>query len=331
MSLHVSVVCCQQSLLWQTVLDAYAKAVWPDRLHFGVVLRGDVAVLEGLSSALSPSQIERIAVPASDWRGRCWARSVAMSLVGDQDWFCQVDAGTLFVQNWDAILIDQANVLLGVGSSCVLTAEPPMCTVDPDGALCSVGSWQTLRAHVVAPGQHFSSDDPTLRFSTRTLDGFAAVEGFHIAAGALFSSAEFVQHFPWDPYLCASTEESSMALRLFTSGWTIYHPREMPLHRLVPSQTSGCETGEWPKPLGEIQTEFEDDFVRSAAITVRARRRMNELVSGDSSALGVYGLGRERSLQDYAGECGIDYVNRQVLPKAYVGPWVSRPAPRPEA
>ena len=52
-------------------------------------------------------------------------------------------------------------------------------------------------------------------------------------------------------------------------------------------------------------------------LAYRARKRMNVLVSGDSSSLGVYGLGNKRTLEDYAEQCGIDYLTREPRSKSY--------------
>jgi hypothetical protein len=51
----------------------------------------------------------------------------------------------------------------------------------------------------------------------------------------------------------------------------------------------------------------------------RASQRMKDLIDGKD--FGVYGLGRVRTLEDYAAFSGIDYKNRIVHPRAYVGPW----------
>jgi hypothetical protein len=48
---------------------------------------------------------------------------------------------------------------------------------------------------------------------------------------------------------------------------------------------------------------------------------MSTLFWGDSAELGVHGLGKERSLQDFAELTGIDYPNRIIHPKAYKGGW----------
>jgi hypothetical protein len=231
-AVFVSVASYGDALLPFTLSQAYEKSAWPDEVVFGVVDQGLTSAQDSLPARIPRSQVRYLFVSAAQARGVCWARSLVMSMLGDEDWFLQIDSHTLFDQDWDAKLIDQANSLMSVEPNCVLTSYPAGFRFSDDGQPVTLAESDVLRAHVVAPGAVFEGDDPVLRFQARALKGLGAVEGFHIAAGALFASADFVQRFPWDPYLYFSEEEPSMALRLFTSGWTIFHPKHMPLFHL---------------------------------------------------------------------------------------------------
>ena len=56
--------------------------------------------------------------------------------------------------------------------------------------------------------------------------------------------------------------------------------------------------------------------VRSDQMTSAAYRRLRALL-WDGVDLGAYGLGRERSLKDYAQFSGIDYPSRSIEARAY--------------
>jgi len=60
-----------------------------------------------------------------------------------------------------------------------------------------------------------------------------------------------------------------------------------------------------------------------------SRQRLGDLVSG--ATLGVYGLGRVRSLADYAALSGIDYARKSLGPQAYkpLAPVGKEPTPVP--
>lgn len=81
------------------------------------------------------------------------------------------------------------------------------------------------------------------------------------------------------------------------------------------------EKAAWPD---ELHVGVIDQSLAEAAYRVRrfaARERMNVLVSGDCSSLGVDGLDNKRDLNEFADECGIERLKRELHPKAYSGPW----------
>lgn len=239
-----------------------------------------------------------------------------MSLVSSQDWFLQIDSHMMFEQDWDTILIRAAMGLMTLTPNCVISAYPAAFEF-VDGIAMAKDSTHMLRAHVVVADAGFVDGDPVLRFGTRDLPGMGAAEGFHVAGGCLFAPISFVAKFPWDPYLYFSEEEASMAIRLFTHGWTIYHVARLPILHLY----HAAATAVAPRRLHWDSVAGEGDQPLWYRLVRRARKRMNVLVSDNSSALGVYALGAARTLEDFADECGIDYLKRELHPKAFTGPW----------
>ena len=108
-----------------------------------------------------------------------------------------------------------------------------------------------------------------------------------------------------------------MAIRLFTHGWTIYQVVGMPILHLY----NVVETASVPRRLHWDASEGDEVKPLWHRLVRRAKRRMNVLVSEDSSSLGVYALGAQRSLADFAEACGVDYLKRELHPKAFTGPW----------
>ena len=316
MSIFISIASYQDTLLPFTIKEAYEKAAWPDELHFGIVDQSSSDTPYPVPDVIPPRQVSYVKIDPKQTHGCSWARSLVMSLVSNQDWFFQIDSHMMFEQDWDAIFIHKASGLLSITPQCLISGYPAAFDF-VDGLPTVKTTTQMLRAHVVSESSSFVDGDPVLRFKTRDLPGMGAVEGFHLGGGCLFAPIEFVSKFPWDPYLYFSEEEASMAIRLFTHGWTIYQVAGMPILHLyhVPATASVPRRLHWdatdeagPKPLWH-------------RLVRRARKRMNVLVSEDSSSLGVYALGAQRSLADFAEACGIDYLKRELHPKAFTGPW----------
>ena len=322
MSLFVSLASYNDPLLRFTLEQAYTKAAWPDELHFGIVDQSPPGSPYPVPSCIPASQVSYVGIDAAQARGCCWARSIAMSLMGDQDWFLQTDSHMMFEQDWDAILIDKANICMEDTPDCVLSAYPAGFTF-VDGVATPTVSSARLVGHVVEQGAQFVGTDPVLTFKPKELFGLGAVDGFHVSGGCIFSSADYVYRFPSDPFLYFSEEEASIAIRLYTHGWTIFHVYGMPMYHLY---NTGSATQDRPRVWNDQSENSEQPLWWS--LVRRARERMNLLMSSDSSELGVYGLGSKRSLEDYARETGIDYLARKLHPKAYTGNWPPS-APRP--
>ena len=316
MSIFISIASYKDPLLPFTIKEAYEKAVWPDELHFGIIDQSPAESPYPVMPSIPATQVSYIKIDPTQTRGCSWARSLAMSLVSNQDWFFQIDSHMMFEQDWDAIFIHKANALMSITPNCVISGYPAAFDM-VDGVATGTTTTQMLRAHVVAPSSAFVDGDPVLRFKTRELPGMAVAEGFHLGGGCLFAPIKFVSQFPWDPYLYFSEEEAAMTLRLFTHGWTIYQIVGMPILHLyhVVATASATRRLHWDASESEGVDPLWHRLVR------RARQRMNVLVSGDSSSLGVYGLGAQRSLADFAEACGVDYLKRELHPKAFTGPW----------
>lgn len=325
MSIFISIVSYCDSLLGFTMREAYDKAAWPDDLHFAVIDQSPPDAPSLVPTHIPPRQISYIRIDAKVARGCSWARGVAMSCYRDQDWYLQIDSHTMFEQDWDATLVKKAQACMHFSQNCVLSSYPIGFTW-AYGVATPDSSAQRLLATVVKPGTAFDDpSSPVLSFTSRDLSGLGAVVGFHLSGGFIFTSGDFVYKFPWDPFLYFNEEEQSMAMRLYTHGWDIYHVLGVPLfHLYVPP------TGAIARPLAwDPQTAGPDaEPPLWVTLSKRARKRMATLFWGDSSELGVHGLGDERSLKDFAEFCGIDYRKRTLDPKAYHGEW-DRPAPPP--
>jgi hypothetical protein len=134
---------------------------------------------------------------------------------------------------------------------------------------------------------------------------------FHVGAGCLFAPGRITHAFPYDPWLYFHGEEQALALRLYTHGWDLFHMPALPVHHLYNDAASGA-------PARPLHWDAQHEAGRDMdwwSLEQRARARLEALVQG--ADLGAYGLGRERSLADFAAFSGIDYAARTLSPRAY--------------
>ena len=310
MSLFVSLASYCDPLLHFTLARALATASDPAGLHFGVVDQSPDGAPRPQARELDPARLSYVRIAPLDARGPCWARALAMSFYDGEAWFFQIDSHMDFDPGWDARLVEQARALLPGRRAVVLSAYPNAFVLQGQQVVRKVTTDGVL-AHVVKPGVKFEPDHPVLAFEAHPVDSQVALPGFHLGAGCLFGPGRLVQEFPYDPNFYFHGEEQALALRLFTHGWDIFHMPRLPVYHLYNTPDSGV-------PKRVLHWDAEHDSHRSESwwnLEQRSRQRLAALVNDE--VRGVFGLGQERTVADYATFSGIDYQRRELAPKAY--------------
>lgn len=310
MSIFVSIASYCDPLLHFTLRRAIATASDPAGLHFGVVDQSGDGSPRLLPQQVAPAQLRYLRIAPVDARGPCWARALAMAFYDGEDWFFQLDSHMDFDPGWDARLIGQAGALLPGRKGVVLSAYPNPFVLQGQQVVRKICTDGVL-AHVVKPGVQFEADHPVLGFEAHPVDSPAPLPGFHLGAGCLFGPGRLAQEFPYDPNFYFHGEEQALALRLFTHGWDIFHMPQLPVYHLYNTADSGA-------PRRPLHWDAEHDAMRSEtwwSLEQRSRQRLAALARGEVA--GVFGLGAERTVADYARFSGIDYLGRVLAPQAY--------------
>ena len=295
--IFVSIAAYCDSLLGFTIERALATARRPDEVRFGIVDQSD-----GSCAKAVPRKSGYVRIDPEYARGPCWARAIAMSLYSGEDWFLQLDSHMDFDDGWDEQLPAAAVGLVSAfPAPLVLTTYPPAFVFE-NGAPVKRSNDQVL-AMAVKRGVMFEGNHCVLSFEAYQA-GALPVNGFHVGAGCLFAPGRIVTEVPYDPAIYFLGEEQSFALRLFTNGWNIFHVR-MPIYHLYTDAANGSP----PRALHWERDESWRD------LDLRSRRRLNALVSG--ALRGTYGLGKARTVDDFARFSGIDYGRRRIAPRAY--------------
>ena len=310
MTVFISLASYCDPLLHFTLQRALATAADPASLHFAVVDQSPESVRQPLPQELAPARLSYLRIDPVYARGPCWARALAMTLYDGEDWFFQIDSHMEFEDGWDQRLIAQASELLPGRKGVVLSAYPNPF-VFQDGQIVRQVCTDKVLAHVVKPGAAFDPDHPVLAFEAHPVDVDWPVPGFHLGAGCLFGPGRLVTEFPYDPGFYFHGEEQAFALRLFTHGWDIFHMPGLPIYHLYNFAGSGA-------PSRPLHWDAAHDAGRNEkwwSLEQRSRARLAALAAGQLE--GVFGLGAQRTVTDYARFCGIDYEGRTLSPQAY--------------
>ena len=308
MRLFVSIASYCDPVLPFTLDRAVTTAVAPWRLHFGVVEQSPAG--SPRVSVPGAARLSQVHVDVLDARGPCWARAIAMSLYDGEEWFLQLDSHMDFEEGWDERLIAQAQALGAPQHGVAITSYPNAFSF-VDGQPVRKPTTAGVLAQVLKPGAAFEAGHPVLSFEAHPVDAAQVLPAFHVGAGCLFAPGRITQAFPYDPWLYFHGEEQALALRLYTHGWDLFHMPALPIHHLYNDAASGA-------PARPLHWDAQHEAGRDMdwwSLEQRARTRLEALVQG--ADLGAYGLGRERSLADFAAFSGIDYAARTLSPRAF--------------
>ncbi|MBC5763575.1 GlcNAc-transferase family protein [Ramlibacter albus] len=310
MSIFLSIAAYCDPLLPFTIERALATARNPEALHFGVVEQAPGDGPRPAASSAAPGRISYVRIDPVDARGPCWARAIAMSLYDGEDFFFQIDSHMDFDPGWDEMLCDQLRTLMAGRRGAVISSYPNPFVFE-DGKPVRRNNNADVLVHVVKTGTNFEPGHPVLSFEAHPVPSPLPIEGIHLGAGCLFAPGSIVQLFPYDPFLYFHGEEQSMTMRLYTHGWDIFHIPNLPVFHLY----NNADAGAPPRPMHWDAAHESQRAIGWWLYEQRARGRLAQLVA--NAPLGVYGLGRIRTVAEYAAFSGIDYAARTLEPKAW--------------
>lgn len=311
MQIFVSIVSYRDPLLWTTVVEAYNNAKYRDSLVFGIVDQGWPKETIDIDAIPFKNQIRYLRFDPQYARGVCWARNVAQSLWAGERYYFHCDSHTLFDSDWDEKFILQLEMLREWHERPAITAYPSaFLAVDND-----IRNLQRTKLSgcltLIADENHGFKGDSDMYVGTKChiIEAHEPVHGYMASGNCLFTVGQFCQEVPYDPYLYFSGEEHSLALRMWTHGYNIFHVNDIPVYhhygRDYRQTAWGDQTVEDARPV----KWWEHD--------VRSKQRLREIVQGRD--VGIYGLGTKRTLQQYIDYTGIDYHNRMLHDKAKWG------------
>ncbi len=170
-------------------------------------------------------QVRVVYVHETESLGPAMARYHASKLWGGEQYFVQTDSHLQFAVEWDEKYRDEMMAAKSY-PKVVLSSYPPGF---------SPGNGNAVNE---SPGSRLcycetKVEDPNPIIRINTGAGYKGGEKRptqipFIAAGFLFTSAEFLVDVPFDPFMpwCFMGEEIALSMRAWTNGWDIYAPRK---------------------------------------------------------------------------------------------------------
>ena len=269
-TIFISLASYCDDMLEFTLKSAFNSAKNKENIFFGVVDQNHVNSRDTIKSLEFSNQIRYCHIFPDDSLGVSWARHLCFSLYNNEEYFLQVDSHTYFEEN------NEITFKKPSGKTVLLLRPKKELKIDKENLV--------------------------LQFRAKHITSSEAILGCHIAAGFLFANGDFIEEIPYDPYLYFHGEEQSLAIRSFTKGWDIYHPKWIPLYHLYKKAGTKYENHHWS---GDISKQRDFDWVY---LQKRAKDRLQKLIYGKLNS-SIYGLGKDRTIDEYIKFSGIDYFN----------------------
>ena len=301
--IFVSIASYRDPELLPTLESLLLNAANPDDLTVCIAWQhAEEDEWDKLDQYLNDPRFRIIDIPYQQAKGVCHARSLIQQFYTNEDFYLQLDSHHRFSKNWDVILQDYINYLRVKGhKKPILSAYLPgyFPKNDPDGRNIEVWGLNIDRfmpAGVPFLRPYHIEKWETLKepFPTRFLSG-------HF----IFTVGQFVKEVPYDPHLYFHGEESSLAGRAYTNGYDLFAPNK-PLI--------------WHEYTREGKTKHWDDSQDWADRDKVSYSRFRKIFDMDDvpcspcqrNSLGAYGLGYERSLEQYEKYAGLKFKTRQI-------------------
>lgn len=304
--LFVSVVAYCDPELPRTLLSLVTRATHPERIHFAVVDQCDPKDALHEVAAIGPG-IDYVQLHYKHARGPGFARAMAMQCYRGEPLYLQIDGHMHAAPGWD-VWVEQT---VQSRPRTVWSSYPPPYDLVDGQPVPQVQAPQTVVAHVVNEGEAFAEDGKwTLTFGGRYTHSPRPRPGFHVAAGLVCGPGAIVEAVPYDPQWYFWGEEQAWSVRLWTHGFDVWHPVDVPLYHLYNNPEQTVRPTHWRVDHDERRRlrwwQYEQQSVE--------RQRL--LYTGGLQDT-VYGLGTARSLKEFALYSGIDYAARRLLPQAF--------------
>uniref|UniRef100_A0A6C0DPI7 Glycosyltransferase n=1 Tax=viral metagenome TaxID=1070528 RepID=A0A6C0DPI7_9ZZZZ len=306
-TIFISVASYRDEVCNSTLKSIYSMAANPKNIYCGVVQQNDAekdddCLLSSSDSSIVSENITMMRIKHYEAKGPCWARYLASTLWSGQEFFLQIDSHSRFVKDWDKKCIRMMRRLKTMGVPKAVISHYPK-SIDSYNEDMNTDK----PIEVTKMCQSFFNGRDMISFlgagSEQTNDEF--YETPYAAAGFLLSSYTLLDDVPFDPNLdfLFVGEEIGHSIRIWTAGYNIYTPSENIVYH---------EYERKGKPKVWDDNHYSD---------MDAFEKIKQIIGLDSDHtlpgnikynLDKYGLGKERTLEDYYAFAGIDLKNKRV-------------------
>lgn len=288
--------------LLPTLHNLLCNAKYPDNLSFGLVWQHNIEDRwDHLDPYLSDKRFRIMGVDYRDSGGMGWARSKTQSLYDDETYTMQLDGHMRFSKHWDKHLLEMMNNLHKRSDKPFLTAYAFQYEPSEDKNLRPIAS-------TLLPVGFKSNGILFFRSVANKPNQYNQPYRARLVGGHFFITlGQHCKDYAYDPNLYYAGDELTLAVRSYTLGYDLYHPhRNLAWHYYKRSS----DKKHWTDYKELVNPKEEYNIKRIQQMLGQADYGID---------LEKYGLGSERSLDQYEQYSGIYLRKKQILKSAMDG------------
>ena len=299
-TIFVQIASYRDPQLLLTIDDMLEKAKNPENLSIAITWQHSPEdEWDNLDKYSEDSRFKIIDTPHEESQGACWARNLLQQLYDGETYTLQIDSHTRFIETWDTELKKEYKRLVKKGiKKPLITSYAPSFEPNNDPESRIQKPWRM-------DFDRFSPDG-NVHFLPSTVDDAdertEPIPARFYSAHFAFAKGDFVKEVPHDPDYYFHGEEVSIAVRAFTHGYDLLHPHKIFL---------------WHYYTRRGLKKHWDDHTKWGERNDGSHKRNRKLLSMDGEVydpefFGIYGLGTERTLEDYERYAGLSFSGRAV-------------------
>lgn len=305
-TIFVSIASYRDDECKDTVFDIFEKASNPDRIYVGVVQQNKSETESCFESCakckerLKSGQIRVKTFPHTDAKGPTFARFEASKLWKNEEYYLQIDSHSKFEEGWDVTVL---NEMEATGDpKAIIGGYPPTAQQMKD---FKKGDFKKMIT--MCHGVMNKHGIPELRARiVNAPKGNKPVKMMYTGAGMMLMPYQALLDVPYDPYLSYLFfgEEILHSARLWTHGYNFYAPRKA---FVVHHYGRKDKPKFWDDKGDEFRNCQKKAILRAKYLMGQAR--LNTVPEGFRRDVKKYGMGTERSREEFFKEAGIDWEN----------------------
>jgi [Skp1-protein]-hydroxyproline N-acetylglucosaminyltransferase len=247
------------------------------------------------------NNIRTINLDHTEARGPTYARYLCATLWDGEEYFLQIDSHTLFAKDWDVKCIEMIQQLKSSGVKKPVLSHYPKSYNDQE---------KDDDTTITRICEAFINKRDMISFKGAQIKkniGGELVETPFMAAGMIFCESKFLEEIPFDPllpYLFVG-EEILHSARFWTSGWNIFTPNKNIVYHYY---TRKGEDKIWT----DNPTYSDIPAFNKVKLIMELGNKKDKVPDYLTYNIKRYGLGKERSLQDYYKFIGLDFKTKTI-------------------